>query len=90
MTVAERNDLLKASIAVDPSNDCSRRFAIRRTESGKLELFDIKFTRMVNGEPEFHGHPAQRVDREVLKSMHARELISEAEYKRLRKELPGC
>lgn len=89
MTVAERNELLKASIAVDPSDQESRRFVARRVD-GRLELFDIKFTQVIDGEPEFHGHPAQRVPRPVLKAMRDQGVITDAEYRRLTKDLPGC
>lgn len=89
MTVAERNLLLAGSVAVDPDDIHSRRFAVRRTERG-LEFFDVKWTQDVDGVPEFHGHPASRVDRRVLKVFRERGLITEAEYNRFRKELPGC
>jgi hypothetical protein len=89
MTVAERTALLEASIAVVLGDPRSRRFALRRSERG-LEIFDIKHTGEVDGEPEFHGHPASRVDRAVLKVWRDRGEITLAEYNRLRRELPGC
>jgi len=89
MTVAERLALLEASIPVDPANPRSRRFAWRRAE-GRLELFDVKWTREVEGEQEFHGHPANRVPPSVLRTLHERGEISKSEYDRLRRELPGC
>ena len=89
MTVAERNLLLADSEPVQPGDVRSRRFAMRRTETG-LEFFDVKYTRDVDGDPEFHGHPATRVDRRVLKRFRERDLITDAEFNRFRKELPGC
>ncbi len=89
MTVEERVALLEASVAIEEGNPRSRRFALRRSERG-LEVFDIKHTRDVAGEPEFHGHPASRVDATVLKRWRNGGLITDAEYNRLRRELPGC
>lgn len=89
MTVAERNSLLQASVAREADNAHSRRFAIRRTAKG-LEIYDIKWTRDVDGDQEFHGHPASRIPRSVLKEFRVRGLVTEAEYRRLSRELPGC
>jgi len=89
MTVDERNRLLRASVAIDDANPSSRRFVVRRTGRG-LELYDIKYTRHVDGEPEFHGHPASRIDRSVLKRLRDRGDLSASEYRRLSRELPGC
>jgi len=90
MTVPERNALFAESIAVDPADRRSRRFVARRTADGRLELFDIKWSRDEAGDPEFHGHPASRIDRNVLKQMRDQGLLTLAEFNRLRKELPGC
>jgi len=89
ITIAERDALLEASIAVEPADPRSRRFAVRRTTSG-LEIFDVKYTRDVDGDPEFHGHPASRIDGRVLKVFRNNGQITSAEYTRLRRELPGC
>jgi hypothetical protein len=89
MTVEERNAILAASVAVDASDPRSRRFAVRRTPT-ELEIFDIKYGRDVEGIPEFHGHPASRIDRGALKLLRDADQITPAEYNRLRKELPGC
>lgn len=89
MTVAERDALLQASIPVDPRDPRSRRFAVRRTAAG-IELFDVKYTEDRGGVPVFHGHPASRVPIEVLREMKSLGSITDAEYSRLRKELPGC
>ena len=48
MTLAERTQLLLDSIAEDPNSPASRRFAVRRSESG-LEFFAAQMTRVVNG-----------------------------------------
>ena len=89
MTVSERNELFKNSTPRDPADPHSRRFAIRRTGRG-LECYDLKWTRDVGGEPEFHGHPASRVPPKVLRTWHSEGLITTAKYTRLLKELPGC
>lgn len=89
MAVEERQRLLEMSTPIDPSDPRSRRFALRG-EAGCVEVFDVKWGRDVEGEPEFHGHPASRVDRGVLKSWRADGRISPSEYNRLRRELPGC
>jgi hypothetical protein len=89
MTVEERDEIFAASVPVDETNPCSRRFAVRRTSSG-LEIFDIKYGRDTGGVPEFHGHPASRIDRGALRRLRDAGQINDAEYNRLRKELPGC
>jgi len=89
MTLTERNILFESSVSVRPGDPTARRFEMRRTRTG-LELFDIKFTRFVKDEPEFHGHPASRVPRSILKMWKDRGEITEVEYGRLVKELPGC
>lgn len=89
MTVEERASLLEGSVSVDPGDPRARRFAVRRTERG-IEIFDIKWTRDVDGEPEFHGHPASRVDRLALRIFTERGALTESEGRRLARELPGC
>lgn len=90
MTVEERRSLLERSVAVNAADPHSRRFAARRTTTG-LELFDIKWTEDdPSGTPVFHGHPASRVPRSVLKQWRERGDISATEYRRLARELPGC
>jgi len=89
MTVAERNALFEGSVSVAPEDPRARRFAMRRTDAG-LEIFDIKYAGDVDGDPEFHGHPASRIDRRVLKALRDGGLITPAEFNRMRKELPGC
>jgi hypothetical protein len=89
MTVADRNALFLASVPVAPADPRARRFAIRRTTHG-LEVYDVKWTRDVDDDPEFHAHPASRVPSVVLKAWRDDGTITQAEYGRLRKELPGC
>jgi hypothetical protein len=89
MTLHERRALLDASVPVDAADPHSRRFAIRRTEHG-LEVFDVKWTEDVGDEPVFHGHPASRAPRVVLKLWRDSGAITPAEYRRLSRELPGC
>lgn len=89
MTVTERNALLASSVPSHAYDPRSRRFALRRTDAG-LEAYDVKYTRDVDGEPEFHGHPAARIERSALKVLRDRGDLSPAEYRRLARELPGC
>lgn len=88
LSVAERDELLKSSVPVAPDNECARRYALRRSASG-LELYDLKFTRIVDGEPEFHGHPASRVPARILRKFRDQGELSPAEYRRLIKSF-GC
>ena len=78
MTVEERNQLFEDSVPVDPNDAGSRRFAIRRTAAG-LEIYDIKCGGELNGDPEFHGHPASRIDRSVLETFRDRGAITQVE-----------
>jgi hypothetical protein len=82
MTPRERLALLRSSIPRDAALPRSRRYAVRRTETG-LEFFEAKFTREVDGDPEFHGHPTSRVPARVLREFQSRGLISKAEYRKL-------
>jgi hypothetical protein len=87
MTIQERTALLEASIAEDPDDPRSRRYALRRTPGG-LEFFEAKFTCVgESGDDEFHGHPTDVVSGKVLREFRDRGLISAAEYNWLRKEL---
>src|SRR2546430_1085900 len=88
MTVAERDQLLQDAVPIDASDAASRRFAVRRSLRA-LELYDIKRTGDVNGEPEFHGHPATFVPAKVLRTFRDLGRISQAEYRQLIKDF-GC
>lgn len=89
MTVRERNALFLSSTPADPADPHSRRFVLRRTAQG-IELYDVKWTRDVQDDPEFHGHPATRVPPVILKAWRDAGILTQAEYVRLRRELPGC
>ena len=43
-------------------------------------------TREVDGEPEFHGHPATHIPNKVLRALRERGDISAAEFGKLRKQ----
>jgi hypothetical protein len=88
MTVQERRELLSSSIPNDPGDPHSRRYNVRRTSRG-IELYEAKWTRDVNGVPEFHGHPASYVPARVLRTFLADGKITSPEYNRLRKDF-GC
>jgi len=85
MSVDERDMLLSASIPLDEGNPRSRRWTLRRLD-GALEFFDIKWTRHIDGDEEFHGHPASFVPARILRVFRDQESISGAEYKRLVKD----
>jgi hypothetical protein len=82
LTVRERRVLLETAVPLDPIDPRSRRFNARRGPQG-LELYDAKWTRDVEGEPEFHGHPATYVPTAVLRALRDRGMITDAEYRRL-------
>lgn len=85
MTVAERNALFLSPVPVGPAAPHSRRFALRRAQQG-IEIYDVKWTRDVETDPEFHGHPASRVPPTVLKVWRDAGVITRAEYGRLLKD----
>lgn len=84
MTVAERQQLLEGSVPENPDAAGSRRFALRRTQSG-LEWFAARLTRFDDGVPVFHGYPEPAVPARVLRVFLERGDIKPAEYKRLLK-----
>jgi hypothetical protein len=86
MTIEERNALLVLSIPEDPANPHSRRYTFRRTDHG-LEFFEAKWTRDVDGDPEFHGHPTRHVPGRVLRQFLGNSSITRTEYEGLRKDL---
>ena len=86
MTLRERTELLRDSIAGDPDTPKSRRFAVRRTESG-LEFFTAQMTQVVDGEFEYHGYPNRYVPGKILRQFKDRSIISQPEYRSLVKRL---
>lgn len=86
MTPRERKELLRESVAEDPASPMSRRFAVRRSESGP-EFFAAQATRTVGDEVEFHGYPTRRVPGSVLRRFKDQGRISQAEYRRLLRRL---
>jgi hypothetical protein len=88
LTIDERNDLLATSLALDPADAHSRRFNVRRCVRG-LELYEAKWTRDVDGEPEFHGHPTSFVPARVLRGLRDCGRITASEYRKLVKRF-GC
>jgi hypothetical protein len=87
MAIKERDELLHQSIALDGKPDSPRRYAVRRTAVG-AEFYECKLTRVdADGTIVVHGHPTSRVPPKVLRRMRDAELITQAEFKRFRKEL---
>lgn len=87
MTTRQRAALLRDSIPERPDLPDSRRFAVRRGESG-LEFFTAQATQVLEGgEVEYHGYPTNRVPGRVLRRFMARGDVTRAEYRRLVREL---
>lgn len=87
MTLAERHELLEASVAEDGAEDNPKRWAVWRTNTGVF-FYETKPTLTKrDGQIEIHGHPTSRVPPVVLRQMRDVGLISRAEYNRFRKEL---
>ena len=86
MTLRERTELLRDSVAENPNSPASRRFAVHRTESG-LEFFTAQMTRIVNGEVEYHGYPTRYVPGKILRQFRDQDKISQSEYRSLVKRL---
>src|SRR5215472_588869 len=82
LAVDGRNELLVTSFALDPTDAHSRRFNVRRCVRG-LELYEAKWTRDVNGEPECHGHPTSFVPAKVLRALRDCGRITANEYRKL-------
>jgi len=81
MTVEERDELLEASLPVNPRDPGSRRYVVRGPDG--LEMYDIKLTRLDGDEPEFHGHPATFVPGKLLSQFRDRGVLQQHEYKEL-------
>ena len=86
MTLRERRELLRESIAENPGSSTSRRYAVRRTDSG-LEFFPAQATQVVDDEVEFHGYPTRYVPGKVLRQFRNQGKISQSEYRNLVKRL---
>jgi hypothetical protein len=87
MTAREREEMLRQSYSADGRPDTPRRYAVRRTSSA-LEFYECKLTRYKpDGTIVVHGHPTRRVPPTVLRKMRDGQQITEAEYRRLRREL---
>jgi hypothetical protein len=82
LTIAERDELLLTSVPRDPGDAHSPRFNVRSGLAG-LEAYEAKWTRDVEGEPEFHGYPTHRVPTRVLRVMRDRGTITEREYRQM-------
>ena len=80
MTIQERTQLLRDSIAENPDSPTTRRFAVRRSDSG-LEFFAAQMTRIVNGETEYHGYPTFYVPVKILRQFRDNGIITRSEYR---------
>ncbi len=85
LTPAERTQLLDESIPQNPGDAHSRRYNVRRSGKG-LEVYDAKWHADVEGEPEFHAHPAGYVPTRVLRALRDAGTITGSEYRRLVKQ----
>ncbi len=86
MSIEERRALLAESVPEDPAQLGSPRYAFRVTAQG-FEWFAGRLTRIVDGEPEFHGYPTNYVPIRVLKHLRDTGRLSDPEFRRLRREL---
>ena len=87
MTPRQRAALLRDSTPEQADPPDSRRFAVRRGESG-LEFFAAQATRTTeSGEVEYHGYPTRRVPGRVPRRFRDRGDITGPEYRRLVKRL---
>jgi hypothetical protein len=59
---------------------------MRMTLERGLEFFEAKWTQDVDGDPEFHDHPTNKVPCSVLRQFRDMGRISGADYRRLIKE----
>ena len=86
MTLRERTELLRESVAEDPGSPTSRRFAVRKGESGP-EFFTAQATQTVDGQVEYHGYPVHRVPGKILRQFRDQGKISQSDYRSLLKRL---
>jgi len=85
MRVEEREELLRLSVA-DSSHSASPRYALRVTDSG-FEWFVARAHRVQDDEVEYHGYPVNYVPPRVLRVFRDRGSISDADYRRLTRQL---
>ena len=86
MTIEDREILLRESIPENPNDGASRRYAVRITSTGP-EWFVACAHSQQGDEVEFHGYPVTHVPAQVLRRFRDRGAISEAEYRRLVRQL---
>lgn len=86
IVVEERERLLNESIPLDSERPDSTRYAFRVGTSG-FEWFAARFTRWVEGEAEFHGHPTDYVPARVLRRFRDLGRLSDRDYRQLVKKL---
>ncbi len=87
MSVEERDRLLAESVPEDPARPDSPRYAFRETVQG-LEWFAGRLTCFADGEAVYHGYPTHYVPIRVLKRLRDEGRLSDAQFNRLRRELP--
>jgi hypothetical protein len=81
MTVAERDDLFRTSVAENPDDPCSKRYNVRRSDRG-LELLEAQCARE-GDEVVCHGYPTSHIPTKVLRILPAAGTITRPEYDRL-------
>lgn len=87
MTVEERQKLFLESVPEDGDQPASPRYAFRVGPRG-YEWFAARLTRVSpEGETEFHGYPTDHVPPRVLRRFRDLQRLSDAEYRRLLKEV---
>lgn len=86
MSLDERERLFRESLPESEVDSRSPRFAFRVGPRG-YEWFIARLTQVTDGEPEFHGYPADHVPPRVLRRFRDLGRLTEAEYRRLLKEV---
>lgn len=86
MTIDERDQMLATAVPKDAGDPRSRRYNLRRSTAG-IEFFEAKWHEDIEGEPVFHGHPTSRVPGRVLRTLRDAGELSQAEYRRLLRQL---
>lgn len=86
LTVEERDDLLARATQVAPGRPDSSRYSMRRGAAG-LEFYIGRFTCREGEDIIVHGYPTRRVPAKILRHMRDQGDLTDAEYKRLVRDL---
>lgn len=80
MTSSECEALLRGSVPEDPDDPRTRRYAVRRADTG-IEIFAAQVHSPAGQHPtELHGYPVPTAPARVLRALRDRGEISQPEY----------